>query len=636
MYPPPPACDVAIDTVATNCLSDSTFEVVVTLSGSGSNLSISDDQGTTPLTGLSAGTYAFGSYANNTSVTIYAADLNLVACADTAAPVTADCTPPPACDVAIDTVATNCLSDSTFEVVVTLSGFGSNLSISDDQGTTPLTGLSAGTYAFGSYANNTSVTIYAADLNLVACADTAAPVTADCTPPPACDVALDTVATNCLSDSTFEVVVTLSGSGSNLSISDDQGTTPLTGLSAGTYAFGSYANNTSVTIYAADLNLVACADTAAPVTADCTPPPACDVVIDSVVTNCVTDSTFEVVVTFSGTGSAFSISDDKGTPPATGLIAGTYMYGSYNSGDFVSIFVNDANIAGCNDNAGPFTANCAPPVCDVTFDTIYSLCVTDSTFEVVVKIGGSGSNYQLEDDQGNPPTVGLSAGTYNLGPYYNSTDVYVTVTDLNFGSGCSFFNGPVTADCTPVPVCDVKFDSISAVCNTDSTFQIKVTISGSQSSYIISDNKGTPMLTGLVPGTYTYGTYASNDSVILQVSDPGIFGCVKFSPVISTKCDSTVAPKPPVALPKVIYMSNFFPNPADGQTSIKVFMPYVGKVRWDLVNSQGKIVAFGDVVLNPGENTLPFNTTKMLSGIYVMNFYMAGLLLDSKKLMILH
>ncbi|MEZ4775553.1 MAG: hypothetical protein R3D00_20375 [Bacteroidia bacterium] len=177
-----PVCDVAIDTVATNCLSDSTFEVVVTLSGSGSNLSISDDQGTTPLTGLSAGTYTFGSYANNTSVTIYATDLNLVACADTAAPVTADCTPPPACDVAIDTVATNCLSDSTFEVVVTLSGSGSNLSISDDQGTTPLTGLSAGTYAFGSYANNTSVTIYAADLNLVACADTAAPVTADCTP----------------------------------------------------------------------------------------------------------------------------------------------------------------------------------------------------------------------------------------------------------------------------------------------------------------------------------------------------------------------------------------------------------------------------------------------------------------------
>ncbi|MDX2248330.1 MAG: T9SS type A sorting domain-containing protein, partial [Bacteroidia bacterium] len=409
----------------------------------------------------------------------------------------------------------------------------------------------------------------------------------------------------------------------------------LTGLSAGTYNFGTYANNTSVTIFAADLNLLACADTAAPVTADCTPPPVCDVAIDSVVTNCVTDSTFELVVTFSGTGSSFVISDNLGSLPVAGLVAGTYLYGNYNSGTLVNVFVNDASIAGCSDNAGPFTANCAPPVCDVTFDTIYSLCVTDSTFEVVVKISGSGFNYQLEDDQGNPPIGGLSAGTYNLGPYFNSTDVFVTVKDLNFATGCSFFNGPVTADCTPVPICDVKFDSIAAICNSDSTFQIQVTISGSQNSYIISDNKGTPILPGLSPGTYTYGTYATNDSVILQVSDPGIFGCVKFSPIVTTKCDTSSAPKP-VLLPKIIYMSNFFPNPADDQTSIKVFMPYVGKIRWDLVNAQGKIVAYGDVVLNPGENLLPFNTTKMLSGIYVMNFYMAGFLLDSKKLMILH
>ncbi|MEZ4830199.1 MAG: T9SS type A sorting domain-containing protein [Bacteroidia bacterium] len=449
-------------------------------------------------------------------------------------------------------------------------------------------------------------------------------------------MAIDTVSTNCLSDSTFEVVVTLSGTGNNLSISDDQGTTPLTGLSAGTYNFGTYANNTSVTIYGTDLNLIACADTATPVTADCSQPPVCDVAIDSVVATCVNDSLFELVVTFSGTGSAYVISDDQGSTPSGSLVAGSYLFGSYASGTLVNIFVTDANVAGCDDSAGPFTANCAPPVCDVTFDTIYALCVTDSSFEVVVKISGSGSNYQLEDDQGNPPIAGLSAGTYNLGPYFNSTDVYVTVTDLNFGTSCSFFNGPVTADCTPVPVCDVMFDSLSAVCNSDSTFQILVTLTGSQNSYILSDNKGTPIMPGLAPGTYLYGSYASNDSVILQVADPGIFGCVKFSPIITIKCDTSTAPKAVEPLPKVIYMSNFFPNPADNQTSIKVFMPYTGKVRWDLVNSQGKIVAYGDVLLNPGENTLPFNTTKMLSGIYVMNFYMAGLLLDSKKLMVLH
>lgn len=625
-----PSCDLAIDSVVTECLNDSTFEVKVTLSGSGTNYELSDDQGSPVLSGLTAGTYSIGTFSNNTVVTVYAMDLSITACADTAAPVTADCTPPPpSCDLNIDSVSTTCLNDSTFEVVVTLSGTGTNYEISDDQGTTPVSGLGAGTYNFGSYANNTSVTIFAADLNLTACADTAAPVTADCSQAPVCDVVIDTMYALCKTDSTFEVVVTISGSGSNYELTDDQGSAPVSGLSAGTYNLGPYLNSIDVFVTVTDLNLPGCSDMSGPVTADCTPVPVCDVVIDSVTTTCFTDSTFGLVVTFTGSGT-YTLSDDKGTPPDTGLVSGTYMYGVYPNDEQVTIFVTDPGIFGCSVSAGPFTDNCAPPVCDVSLDTMYALCVTDSTFEVVVEISGSGSNYEIVDDQGSAPWAGLSAGIHNIGPYLNSIDVYITVTDLNFGPSCSFFNGPVTADCTPVPICDVVFDSVKAVCLNDSTFEIQVSITGSGTNYSLSDGGINTPLTGLSSGTHILGPYNSGDTIVVQVNDPGIFGCVKFSQPTSADCENSQLGQ------KEIFVSNFYPNPSDDQTAITIYTPRNAKLIWELVDQFGKPYATGSMLCVPGPNTLNLATMKLPVGIYVIHFRQAGVIISSKKLMVLH
>ena len=135
--------------------------------------------------------------------------------------VNRDCNAPP-CDVEITDVTTNCINDSTFEVSVSFTGTGNQFEIKDNQGRSPLTGLSAGTYLFSSYSNNTDVEIIVSDMSIVSCADTADVVTNDCTPAPVCDVAIDSISSVCLNDSSFEVSVYVSGSG-NYTLSDDQG-----------------------------------------------------------------------------------------------------------------------------------------------------------------------------------------------------------------------------------------------------------------------------------------------------------------------------------------------------------------------------------------------------------------------------
>ncbi|MEM7373358.1 MAG: hypothetical protein AAF587_32330, partial [Bacteroidota bacterium] len=169
-----PVCDVVIDTLYTQCIDDSTFETVVSFSGSGIAYELSDNQGSIPLAGIPPGTYTFGSYANNASVSIYVNDILIPACGDTTGPITTDCTPPPPpCNVNIDTIYAQCLTDSTFSVIVEFSGPGFSFEISDNQGTAPVGSLGAGSYSYGSYANNTAVEIYVTDVALVACADSA-------------------------------------------------------------------------------------------------------------------------------------------------------------------------------------------------------------------------------------------------------------------------------------------------------------------------------------------------------------------------------------------------------------------------------------------------------------------------------
>ncbi len=265
---PPPICDLGLSATAA-CVTDSTFSLTVTLSGTGS-YTLSDNKGTNALTGLAAGTYTFGNYASGTVVSLFANDPAIAACADTVAGLTANCAPVvPVCGVSVDTLYADCASDTSFTIFVQFSGAGSNFQISDDQGTIPAGGLSAGLYSFGDYFNSTEVLITVTDLTIPGCDTTVGPVTADCTPVAVCDLSIDSLFTTCVSDTTFQVTVVIGGTGQFYQVFDNQGSQPFFPASAGTYTFGPFTNGSQVTISASDLAIFNCFEIAGPITEAC-------------------------------------------------------------------------------------------------------------------------------------------------------------------------------------------------------------------------------------------------------------------------------------------------------------------------------------------------------------------------------
>ena len=181
------------------------------------------------------------------------------------------------------------------------------------------------------------------------------------------------------------------------------------------------------------------------------------------------------------------------------------------------------------------TVTVPPPVCDVAIDTFYAQCKTDSSFEMVISFSGSGTNYQISDDQGTPVVDSLAAGTYTFGDYFNSTDVVLIVSDPNFTS-CADTTLPATADCTPVPVCDLMVDTVYTQCLTDTTFTVLVTFSGSSNQYSISDDQGTPHFVNLVAGSYIFGTYHQDTAVQIVISDSALFSCIRVLGPLSDSC----------------------------------------------------------------------------------------------------
>ena len=534
----------------------------------------------------------------------------------------------PNCDVAIDNVSTNCLNDSTFETIVTISGSGNNIQISDDQGTSPLTGLSPGTYNFGSYANDTDVTIIATDMDIVACADTAAPVTDNCTPVPVCDVAIDSLDAICTSDTTFEVKLTISGTGSSYIITDDQGSAAVTVTGSGTYSYGSYANNTSVSLNVSDANIATCDASAGPVTADCAPPPpVCDLTIDSLYVICASDTTFEVLFNISGSGTSYTVTDNQGSASMT-VGTGGFSLGIYPNNTSVSITVTDDNDATCTATAGPVSADCGPPpVCEVMLDSIDAVCKTDSTFEIHVTFTGVGNNFQISDDQGSTPLTGLSSGTHVFGEYFNSTDVKIYVSDPNFPA-CADTLGPVTADCTPVPVCDLSLDTVYTTCISADSFQLNITISGTGVFYQFSDNQGSPPVFGFPAGTYTYGQYANGTNVVLTVTDLAIFNCFEVSSTITDDCSSGNRAASEI---EAIY-----PNPARETAWLDMEVSYTQTVTCELIDTQGRVISTQTVKVYPGEQHLPINCANLQPGVYMVKTQIHGITRDIQKLLIVN
>lgn len=273
----------------------------------------------------------------------------------------------------------------------------------------------------------------------------------------------------------------------------------------------------------------------------CTSNPPCYVEIDTAYAQCVNDSAFSVLVTFSGNDSLYAVTDHTGNGP--GLVPpGTYLLGPYPSGTYASVFVDAFTGDSCSAAVDSLTASCEPMnVCDVMIDTAFAQCSSDTSFEFVVTFSGIGTGFAIYDDQGTPPMIVNQPGTYIFGSYFNSVEAFIFVEETGLDS-CLDFYGPLTADCTPVALCDLVYDTVYTECASDSSFRMVVGFSGTGNQFQIYDNQGSPAVVGLSAGTYVFGEYPNGTPVSLTVLDFGIFNCFFTTPILTDSCtaaDST-------------------------------------------------------------------------------------------------
>ena len=270
----------------------------------------------------------------------------------------------------------------------------------------------------------------------------------------------------------------------------------------------------------------------------CTTSPPCVANIDTAYAQCVNDSAFSVLVTFSGNDSLYSLTDQSGNGPGQ-VPPGTYLVGPYPSGTYASVMIDAVNGDSCFAAWDSLTAMCVPMnICNVQIDTAYAQCSSDTSFEFVVTFSGAGTGFAIYDDQGSAPLIVNAPGTYIYGSYFNSVEAFVFVEESTLDS-CMDMAGPLTADCTPVALCDLVLDTTYTQCSTDSTFQMVVGFSGTGAQFQIFDDQGQVALTGLTEGTYVVGEYLNGTPVTLTVLDFGIFNCFLSTPTLTDSCTAT-------------------------------------------------------------------------------------------------
>ena len=600
-----PLCDVAITNAVANCLDNVSFEVDLSFTGTGSNFEVSVLGGQI-LDTLSAGTYTFGPFASTQGVQLVVTDLDMVDCADTTALLLEDCSP--LCDVAITNAVANCLDNVSFEVDLSFTGTGSNFEVSVLGGQI-LDTLSAGTYTFGPFASTQGVQLVVTDLDMVDCADTTALLLEDCSP--LCDLAITNAVANCIDNVSFEVDLSFTGTGSNFEVSI-LGGAKLDTLSAGTYTFGPFLSTQGVQLVVTDLDMVDCADTTALLLEDCSP--LCDVAITNAVANCIDNVSFEVDLSFTGTGSNFEVSILGGAKLDT-LSAGTYTFGPFSSTQGVQLVVTDLDNVDCADTTALLLEDCSP-LCDVAITNAVANCLDNVSFEVDLSFTGTGNNFEVSI-LGGAKLDTVSAGTYTFGPFVSTQGVQLVVTDLDMVD-CADTTALLLEDCSLL--CDVAIDTLFAQCvpsiTTDS-FQAVVGISGTTGPYrtIIEDIASQILLdTTLVSGVHTVGFYANSTQIRARVEDPDDPSCSAVSPLITADC-TPVVDCDSMVIDSVwaVCVSN---------DSFEVFMAFQGQVTQPYRIQALQSVTFATVTL-PGLSPGIYSLGRFVSGNGVSTFLAA-------------
>ena len=488
----------------TECIDGLGFNVILDLQGNGTY--VIDNGINAPIGGVAAGTYTYGPYDNGA----YSIDIKSevdTTCVQSVN-VTQDCF---VCDLTAS-VEAECVDFNNFGLTLTFEGTGTYTVIAGDL--PEMNGLSSGTYDLGTFpTGNYNVTIVSEVSP--SCQQTLAGdwVCFECDLP-------TFATTNCLDNDTYEVIFTLEGSTGTYTVND--GVNPIqTGVQPGTFVASPIPNGSYEIIITSEVdpNCIGFLNGQE----DCTPIIPCDPNL-GVLAECVSDSTYNLEVTFSGTGTY--ILDDGINPPTTVNQAGSYTLGPIPNGDYNLSLTNVADPDCVQSISG--TLDCTPEfVCE--FNVFgETACLDEDNYNLILTLTGEGF-YTIEDGI-NTPLTGQTAGSITVGPYANGA-YSITVTN-EASADCLTTLGGVE-DCTVVIPCDLELNA-STECQTDSTYDLNLELSGAglYDLVVTSENgvfstttsAGAFNLFDLLNGAYTATATSQNDtSCALSVS--GIEDC---------------------------------------------------------------------------------------------------------------
>jgi gliding motility-associated-like protein len=289
-------------------------------------------------------------------------------------------------------------------------------------------------------------------------------------------VATYAVVSDCANGPQFlvDVDVTDLGSASTLTITDNQGSTAQTISAIGTYTFGPYPNTTGVVITVANDDDANCTLTSASLTrefcqdfvVDCTVgPETMSYCYDNggannpVIFTYTSSDGNSLNLTFNAgqvengwdelvvidTDGSFIVAPTDNFYGATGDLSGlTYQ----STGDTISFYINSDGSGSCQSNSYTpidVSVSCATCTNPTATYTVVGDCLTAPQFFVDVDITdlGSASTLTVTDNQGSTPQTASAVGVLTFGPYPNTTQVQITVTNDD-DANCSKMSSMLT------------------------------------------------------------------------------------------------------------------------------------------------------------------------------------------------
>ncbi|RMG24600.1 MAG: T9SS C-terminal target domain-containing protein, partial [Bacteroidetes bacterium] len=489
-------------------------------------------------------------------------------------------------------------------------------------------------------------------------------LTNNCAPP--CLLEDLSVSTNCLNDSTFEVLVSFSGAGNTYTLSDNQGTPALSGLSAGTYTYGSYPSGTQVVIAVQDENSSLCRLLSPVVTADCAPPKPCDLELLSAEAVCLNGSSFEVHISIGGTGQAFTLTDNQGSAPLTGLSAGTYILGPYPSQSIVIFTLTDPEAANCSLTEA-LTADCTlpPPDNDLCSAATPIACGdvvqgrTDGATDVGV-CGFCGTHADAPGVWYELIGTGDSVRIEVCGDYDTRLNVYEF--------GCDTLSCVTGNDAADLPGCEggsaVSFATVAGepyliyvngTAGAVGTFSLSVHCASEAPAARLSAEvvarqvqlnwelsqaqeigqvqlERSQDLTHFQPlcrfegamqpkGAFTDEGVKANQRYFYRLRYQPRHGSTTYSSMLGVWVPGLQAS-----------LGEFYPNPATSLTRLTLFSPAVGKGKWQLQDQAGNVLASGNFDVAAGNQALNLPVPKLPEGVYLVRFALDGKWIGSRKL----